>query len=359
MGRRGSIFTRAVIIALFPLASAEHHGNLEDPTLPLELKQAKARIGELEQALHKCRSALHLLSSDEDGADKVRLKGVGGTDNIETKRGARGGNGRGSSALSSLVTFGPTAVTPPTLQMPTIPLPPPITPQTDDAVATLGRQLLAATEYEMISSGQCKVVITSMAECAQAAAALKISLQPKDDRRKESPWRPPGCYKSGMFNLYLNVDGTNTRECGGFYKCLCKRPTASPTAFPTFVPTTPSEFNASTPTVPPTLPPTETPTTRAPTRLPTPRPTLAPTLVPTVKLTSPDTKELLRRCNLMMNTTFYETGIKEVDISNITGIHTLYGMLIVCAHTLAHSVRACACVRACVRARARAHVQHS
>ena len=77
MRRTGSICTRAAITALvlwFLLASAEHHGNLEDPTLLLELQRAKARIGELKQALHECGSALNLLSRDEDGADKMLRK---------------------------------------------------------------------------------------------------------------------------------------------------------------------------------------------------------------------------------------------------------------------------------------------
>ena len=140
--------------------------------------------------------------------------------------------------------------------------------------------------YELRTSGQCAVYITSIIECEQAAAALQLEDTTAIDDQRTSTQLPQGCYLYHVKNraaiLKVNVGGTNTGNCtgdfGGTYKevgfemmspCLCKLPTVSPTRFPTFYPTNAAEFNSKTPTVQPTFPPTTRPPTPDPTSVPT------------------------------------------------------------------------------------------
>ena len=161
---------------------------------------------------------------------------------------------------------------------------------------SLSRQLLASTsaepaKYELRTTGQCAVYITTVSECQLAASALGlVDTTASNDGKSNSEYDPQGCYVTTKnLNKYgspkVNIAGTNTGMCSLVDQCLCKL--ASPT-----------------------MSPTAPPWTKHPTQIPT----RVPTRVPTVHLKAPGIAELLKRCNLLMNTTFNETSIVEADI---------------------------------------------
>ena len=114
--------------------------------------------------------------------------------------------------------------------------------------------------FEIRTSGQCAVRITSIAECERASKELNFT-----DTTAAADWQikqstdPSGCYFEGR-QLKINVGGTNTGSCSSTDKCLCVKTTASPTLFPTFAPSEKTQLDSSTPTILPTLPPTAAPT---------------------------------------------------------------------------------------------------
>ena len=152
------------------------------------------------------------------------------------------------------------------------------------------RQLLASTatepaRYERIKQGRCGVYITSIPECQLAARAYGEAGTVEDGRQSNHKRAPPGCYiEDGV--LKMDVAGTNTGLCTLDKPCLCKCTVAT---------TSPIE-------------------TQYPTQHPTQTPTHMPSQVPTSQLKAPGITELLKRCNSLMNTTFNETSIEEVDI---------------------------------------------
>ena len=165
-----------------------------------------------------------------------------------------------------------------------------------------------SAKYELRTSGRCGLDITLAAECGQAAVALKLGRFTAVIDSTRNPHRPPGCYFDALWNE-LRIDLDNIDEgnaCNKYNICLCKLPTVSPTTFPTLYPTQISAFSSLTPTL--------HPTTALPTVPPSTVPTVSPSS-PTKQLESPGTMELLRHCNLMMNTTFNKSDITEVDIS--------------------------------------------
>ena len=141
--------------------------------------------------------------------------------------------------------------------------------------------------YELRSSGYCAAYITSIDECNKAAAVL--SLKATAASTVTGPKYPPGCSYGIHNNLRSNTAGRSAdvsrRTCSTFHECLCK------------------------------VTKTRSPTISSPTTTGTP--SMAPTLTPTIQLQAPSTAELLVRCNTMMNTTFSEADITEVDIEHI------------------------------------------
>ena len=134
------------------------------------------------------------------------------------------------------------------------------------------------TGFELRDSGRCPSYITSVHECSKAAVLL--SLKHTTASSVAVSRSPPGClYDSHSGSLKVNTVWSSWKVCGVPAECLCKVTTTR----------TPSQQ------------------TSAP----------SSTLVPTMQLQPPSVGTLLKQCNAMMNTTFVEPNITEVDIHQI------------------------------------------
>ena len=77
------------------------------------------------------------------------------------------------------------------------------------------------TGYKLVYSGSTCDRITSLSECSDAAAALKLSdTIAKDDGISGHSSDPPYCYLEDNI-LKFNSDGTNTGKCSAKDTCIC------------------------------------------------------------------------------------------------------------------------------------------
>jgi hypothetical protein len=94
----------------------------------------------------------------------------------------------------------------------------------------LGSFAVAQAGYVLQTSGKCAMPITSSADCAKAAAAIRLSDRSvSDDRQNGVSYDPKGCYYESN-SLKYNSRNTNRGSCTTYDKCLCK--TATPVAWP-------------------------------------------------------------------------------------------------------------------------------